>query len=161
MNSKTVNNDSIKAVNYKVLKITSTAFTDGGAIPSKYTCDGGNISPALDIGGIPENTKCLAVIVDDPDAPIRPWVHWLAWDIHTTRHIKEGRMMEAEGRNDFGENKYSGPCPPSGIHHYYFKVYALDTLLNLPVNTSKTELEKAMSEHILAFGELIGTYNRQ
>ena len=151
----------MKAVNFKPLKITSTAFAEGSVIPAKYTCDGENVSPPIDVGSIPEQTKCLAVIVDDPDAPIRPWLHWMAWDIQTTKHIKEGRIMEAEGKYDFGENKYSGPCPISGIHKYYFKVYALDAVLNLPVDTTKKELEKAMSEHILGFGELTGVYKRK
>ena len=149
-----------KAVDYKELNITSTAFKDGEMIPVKYTCDGKNISPPLDIKNIPEEAKSLALIVDDPDAPINTWVHWIAWNIPVTHHLREDEVHGTEGINDFQQYHYGGPCPPSGTHRYFFKVYALDDLLELPPDTKKLQLEKAMSEHIIAFGELIGLYKR-
>jgi len=151
-------NEATKAIDYKRLQVSSSEFAEGGLIPLKYTCDGKNISPPLDIKGIPEETKSLVIIVDDPDAPFRPWVHWLAWNIPPAKHLKEGRPMETEGLNDMQKNEYCGPCPLSGTHCYFFKVYALDTLLNLPAATSKNQLEKAISEHIIGFGELTGIY---
>ena len=150
-----------KSVDYKLLEISSTVFKDGEWIPSRFTCDGANINPPLDIKNIPANAKCLAVIVDDPDAPIAPWIHWIIWNINITKHIKENEVHGCEGLNDFQQFHYSGPCPPPfGIHHYHFKVYALNSILELPDNTKKNELEKAMSEHIVAFGELVGLYKR-
>lgn len=149
-----------KAIDYKQLNISSIAFKADEMIPSKYTCDGVNINPPLDIKHIPEKAKCLALIVDDPDAPIGVWVHWVVWNIPVTHHIKENEVHGTEGINDFQQQHYGGPCPPSGTHRYFFKVYALDALLDLPANTKKLQLEKAMSEHIIAFGELIGLYIR-
>lgn len=161
MNSATINTDATKAVDYKLLKVSSTTFGQGQFIPEKYTCDGANINPPLDIENIPEAAKCLALIVDDPDAPAGVWVHWLVWNMPVTHHIKEHEVHGTQGISDFREHHYKGPCPPpSRIHRYFFKVYALDALLNLPVNTGKKRLEKAMSGHILAFGELIGLYQK-
>lgn len=150
-----------KAVDYKVLKVNSPAFKNEGMIPAEYTCDGRNVNPPLDILDIPKQTKCLAIIVEDPDAPIRPWTHWLVWNIPITHHIKENRVNGIEGINDFQEYTYGGPCPPSGTHRYFFKVYALDEQLELPRNTSKIQLEKAMSAHIIGFGETIGLYHKK
>jgi Raf kinase inhibitor-like YbhB/YbcL family protein len=150
-----------KAVDYKVLKISSTAFNDGSMIPIKYTCDGINVNPPLDIRSIPLEAKSLALIVDDPDAPINTWVHWIAWNIPVTHHLEEDEVHGTEGINDFQQYHYGGPCPPSGTHRYFFKVYALDDILELPPDTKKLQLEKAMSEHIIAFGELIGLYKRK
>jgi Raf kinase inhibitor-like YbhB/YbcL family protein len=149
-----------KAIDYKQLDISSTAFKIGEMIPARYTCDGANINPPLDIKDIPEEAKCLALIADDPDAPIGTWVHWVVWNIPVTHHIKEGKIHGTEGINDFQKHHYGGPCPPSGTHRYFFKVYALDALLDLPATAKKLQLEKAMSEHIIAFGELIGLYKR-
>ncbi len=149
-----------KAVDYKKLTISSSAFGDGGMIPAAYTCAGENINPPLDIGGVPETAKCLVIIMEDPDAPAGTWVHWLVWNIPVTHHIKEGHVPGKEGINDFQKHKYGGPCPPSGTHRYFFKIYALDATLDLPGNTQKRQLEKAMSEHIIGFGELIGLYKR-
>jgi Raf kinase inhibitor-like YbhB/YbcL family protein len=156
-----IHTEPTKAVNYKELRISSTAFNNGKIIPLKYTCDGININPPLDIEHIPEPTKCLALIVDDPDAPSGIWVHWLVWNIPVTHHLKENEVHGMEGINDFKQHHYGGPCPPSGTHRYFFKVYALDALLNLHLNADKLQLEKAMSEHIIAFGELIGVYKRK
>jgi Raf kinase inhibitor-like YbhB/YbcL family protein len=149
-----------KAIDYKKMDISSTAFKDGEMIPAKYTCDGINVNPPLDIKDIPEQTKCLVLIADDPDAPIDTWVHWLVWNIPVTHHLKENAVHGVEGLNDFHQHRYGGPCPPSGTHRYFFKVYALDALLNLPAGTKKLQLEKVMSEHIIGFGELIGLYKR-
>jgi hypothetical protein len=155
-----IHTEPTKAVDYKQLKITSTAFNIEGMIPLQYTCDGININPPLDIEHIPEEAKCLVLIVDDPDAPNGTWVHWVVWNIPVTHHLKENEVHGTEGINDFKQDRYGGPCPPSGKHRYFFKVYALSALLDLPIHTNKVQLEKAMSEHIIAFGELIGLYKR-
>lgn len=149
-----------KAVDYKKLNISSPAFEDGGMIPALYTCEGKNINPPFEIGGIPEEAKCLAIIMDDPDAPAGTWVHWLVWNIPVTHHIRENHAPGMEGINDFQKPNYGGPCPPSGTHRYFIKIYALDALLDLPASSSKNLLEKAMSEHIIGFGELTGLYKR-
>ncbi|THU36079.1 YbhB/YbcL family Raf kinase inhibitor-like protein [Niastella caeni] len=143
------------------LHITSPEFEGNGFIPSRFTCDGANVSPPLDVHDIPNTAKSLALIVDDPDAPIRAWVHWLAWNIPVAQHIKEDTEFKDQGVNDFRQNKYGGPCPPYGVHRYHFKVYALDVLLELPADTSKTELEKAITGHVVAYGELVGKYKRK
>ena len=149
-----------KEIDYKLLKVSSSAFNDNELIPVKYTCDGANISPPLNVDHIPEEAKSLAIIVDDPDAPVGIWVHWVMWNIPVTHQVKENKAHGIQGINDFGKHKYQGPCPPGGIHRYFFKVYALDDIIELPVNTTKHQLEKAMSEHIIAFGELVGMYAR-
>lgn len=160
MNNPTVHTEATRAVDYRQLKVTSTAFESEEMIPSKYTCDGINISPPLDIEHIPEEAKCLVVIVDDPDAPNGTWIHWVVWNIPVTHHIRENEIHGTEGVNDFEQHKYGGPCPPVGTHRYFYKVYALNALLDLSANTRKPQLEKAMSEHIIAFGELVGLYQR-
>ncbi|MDO6430352.1 YbhB/YbcL family Raf kinase inhibitor-like protein [Flavitalea sp. BT771] len=147
-------------VSYYTMKISSEAVDEKGFILPQYTCSGANISPPLDIAGIPEGTRSLAIIVDDPDAPGGDWVHWVAWNIPVTRHIKEARQMEEQGVNDFRQNRYDGPCPPHGIHHYHFKVYSLDCRLSLTEKTTKKVLDQAMQGHILGFGELIALYRR-
>lgn len=154
------NEEATKAIEYKTLKVSSNAFGDNAMIPAKYTCDGINISPPLDIENIPEEAKSLVLIVDDPDAPSKTWVHWIVWNIPVTHHIKENEVHGVEGINDFNKHNYGGPCPPSGIHRYFFKVYALNDLLELPKSADKIELEKAMSERIIGFGELVGLYKK-
>jgi Raf kinase inhibitor-like YbhB/YbcL family protein len=153
--------EATTAIDYKHLKITSTAFTYEGNIPEKYTCDGKNISPPIEIENIPEEAKCLVLIVDDLDAPVATWVHWLVWNIPVTHHIGENEVHGITGLNDFQQNHYGGPCPPSGTHRYFFKVYALKELLNLSPNSVKIQVKKAMSENIIAFGELVGLYKRK
>lgn len=143
------------------LHISSPDFDANGFIPSRFTCDGANINPPLDIADVPSNAKSLALIVDDPDAPIRAWVHWLAWNIPVVQHIQEDTLLREQGVNDFRQNRYGGPCPPYGVHRYFFKVYALDTQLSLPSDTSKNDLEKAMQGHVVAYGELVGKYKRR
>jgi Raf kinase inhibitor-like YbhB/YbcL family protein len=146
------------------LKITSTAFSHNGMIPAKYTCDGADMVPPLTIESVPENAKALALIVDDPDAPRDMWVHWVVWNIDPkTEEIAEGSVPHGaqQGMNDFRKLAYGGPCPPSGIHRYFFKLYALDTLLNLGKGATKADLEKSMKGRILAQAELIGQYRRK
>lgn len=146
---------------YKPLYISSSAFESNQAIPVKYTCEGKDLNPPIDIDGIPEKAHCLALIVDDPDAPGKTWVHWVVWNIPITHHIKENSVPGEQGWTDFGRNTWGGPCPPSGTHRYFFKVYALGTLLELSSKATKKDLEKAMGEHILAYGELVGVYKRK
>lgn len=143
----------------KTLEVSSKAFKSGGLIPEKYTCDGRNFNPPLDISGLPYDTKTLALIVDDPDAPVGTWVHWLVWNIPVSMHLKENKVHGIEGVNDFQQHHYAGPCPPSGTHRYYFKIYALDDELDLPASTNKLQFEKAMKDHILGYGELVGIYH--
>jgi Raf kinase inhibitor-like YbhB/YbcL family protein len=145
----------------KSLKITSDAFEPGGHIPSRYTCDGADVNPSLQIAGIPEKTKSLAIIVDDPDAPAGNWVHWVVWNIPVTNLILENSVPGNEGMSDFGKRHYGGPCPPSGEHRYFFKVYALDTELLLTSTSTKYDLENAITSHLLAKGELMGVYKRE
>ncbi len=152
--------ESIPKTDIRTLDISSAAFAGNTYIPSKYTCDGENTNPPLNIGNIPKETRSLALIVDDPDGPIRIWTHWIVWNIPPTKKIKEGNTIGLEGLNDFGQYNYGGPCPPSGIHHYHFKVYALDNVLDLKKSSAKHDLEKAISSHIIAFGELIGLYKK-
>lgn len=146
---------------YKLLRVTSTAFHENELIPVKYTCDGENVNPPLNIEGIPEEAKCMVIIVDDPDAPVHTWAHWLVWNIPVTHHVHENSIHGIQGLNDFLQHRYGGPCPPSGTHRYFFKIYALNDVLNLPPDTKKIQLEKAMSEHVIAFGETIGLYTRK
>ena len=153
--------EATSAVDYKVLKVSSTAFDHNGPIPVKYTCEGDDVNPPLDIEDIPEHARCLAIIVDDPDAPSGLWVHWVTWNIPVTHHLKENSAPGMQGINDFKKHRYNGPCPPSGTHRYFFKIYALNMTLDLPVSAGKPELERAMSDHIIAFGELTGFYSRK
>lgn len=143
------------------LKLTSPAFEEGGKIPEKYTCDGEDVSPPLKIGGAPENTESLALIVDDPDAPAGTWVHWVVWNIAPEiSEIKQGEVPGTQGINDFKKHDYGGPCPPSGEHRYFFKLYALDTKLDISENSQKGDLLNAMKGHILGKVELRGSYSR-
>lgn len=147
----------------EILTISSPAFSHGGAIPARYTCDGAHTSPPLVIGKIPPAALTLALIMDDPDAPMGTWVHWVVWNIPPgTGEITENGLPQgaSQGRNDWKRNSYGGPCPPSGTHRYYLRLYALDTQLHLLPSTTKSDLEQAMQGHILARGELMGTYRR-
>jgi hypothetical protein len=141
------------------LKVTSSAFPEGGKIPKKYTCDDSNVNPPMRIENLPQSARSVALIVDDPDAPGRTWTHWLVWNIDPRApEIREKSVPPnaVQGTNDFGSASYGGPCPPSGTHRYYFKAYALDTTLSLPSSTKKAALEKAMAGHIVAEGSLMG-----
>ena len=142
------------------LKVSSTAFVNNGIIPLKYTCDGDNVNPPLHITNIPEKTKSLVLIVDDLDAPMKTWLHWLVWDIEPSGRIEEDSVPGIEGSNDFRRNSYGGPCPPSGTHRYFFKMYAVDTKLGLKSGASLEDVEQGMKGHIIAQGQLMGKYSR-
>jgi Raf kinase inhibitor-like YbhB/YbcL family protein len=145
----------------KELIVTSPVFRDNSQIPSKYTCDGININPPLEIQGIPEGTISMVLIIDDPDAPMGTWDHWIVWNIQPKGKIEEASVPGTEGINGFRKHSYGGPCPPSGTHRYFFKVYALDTKLNISSNSRKSDVEKAMKDHVLTKGQLIGLYSRR
>jgi Raf kinase inhibitor-like YbhB/YbcL family protein len=151
------------------IKVTSSAFGEGGMIPAEYTADGRNISPPLAWTGGPEGTKSFALINDDPDAPMGTWVHWVLYNIGPdVTSLNENVLPEEtlpngaiQGTTDFGRIGYGGPAPPSGTHRYYFKVYALDTILDLPTGATKRQVEAAIDGHVLAEGQLMGKYSRR
>jgi hypothetical protein len=145
------------------MKITSSAFQEGGNIPSKFTCDGGDTSPPLQIAEVPSGAKSLALVVDDPDAPSGLFTHWMVWNIPAQANtIAQGSAPKGvHGTNDFGKSGYGGPCPPSGMHRYYFKIFALDRELDLPPGTKRSQLDAAMKGHVVAQGELMGRYSRK
>ena len=151
------------------ITVKSTACRDGDMIPSRYTCDGENVSPELSWSDVPENTVSLALICDDPDAPAGTWVHWLLFNIPPDLrelpedagafpHVSEGMN---QGRTDYLKSGYGGPCPPSGAHRYFFKLYALDCKLNLDNTATKKKLVAEMKGHVLAQGQLMGRYKRK
>ena len=150
------------------LEITSSAFSEGEMIPTGYTCDGPDVSPDLAWTGVPETTQSLALICDDPDAPMGTWVHWVLFNIPPGARGLPGEISPdaalengaRHGTNDFGRLGYGGPCPPGGTHRYFFKLYALDTELDLASGITKAQLIEAMEGHILAEAQLMGTYNR-
>jgi Raf kinase inhibitor-like YbhB/YbcL family protein len=152
------------------LEVKSNAFGNGQSIPAKYSCIGKNISPDLSWGDPPAGTQSFALIVDDPDAPMGTWVHWVLYNIPADkRSLSEdlpisGKNVDPNaiyfGRNSSGNTRYDGPCPPGGTHRYYFKLYALDSIINLLPGATKDELLKAMQGHILAQGELMGTFSK-
>ena len=144
------------------LVLTSPAFLHQGIIPVDYTCDGEDINPPLEISGVPREAKSLVLIVDDPDAPAGDWVHWLVWNIPAqTTLIEEDSVPDGvQGTTDFNRALWGGPCPPKGVHRYFFKLYALDSLLDLASEERKAELEDAMEGHILDEAILIGKYSR-
>lgn len=147
----------------KAMKISSSAFADKGSISEKYTCNGQNVSPPLSFSEVPQEAKSLALIVEDPDAPAGTFNHWLVWNINPqTKEISEGQPpQEAKvGNNDFGVNAYGGPCPPSGVHKYRFRLYALDSTPEIPQNSKQSDLEKSMDGHILEEALLTGLYQR-
>jgi Raf kinase inhibitor-like YbhB/YbcL family protein len=143
--------------------LESNAFEHAQAIPSRYSCEGEDVSPPLRWSNVPEGTRSLALIVDDPDAPGGVFTHWLAWGLDPAAEgLGEGEAAPREGRNDFGTSGYRGPCPPPGHgrHHYVFRVYGLDTQLELSAGAAKAELEQAIEGHVLTTAELVGTYER-
>jgi Raf kinase inhibitor-like YbhB/YbcL family protein len=153
------------------ISLTSSAFGEGAPIPEEYTCQGKDVSPPLKWSGVPAETKSLALIMDDPDAPMGTWVHWVLYDLAPSmtelpeglsakEHIAAGSGKE--GVNDFKRPGYGGPCPPAGKpHRYFFKLYALDTTLDLKPSAKKKDLERAMEKHILGQGQLMATYKRK
>ena len=138
------------------IKVFSSAFESNGTIPRKYTCNGENINPPLEFEGIPEEAESLVLILDDPDAPMKTFTHWIVWNIEPVAKIEEDSVPGIEGINDFRKIGYGGPCPPSGTHRYFFRVYALDRQLELKAGASRKELENEMMGHIIAEGELMG-----
>jgi len=143
------------------MKITSPAFNHNGHIPLKYTCEGQDFNPELDLSDIPEGAKSLTLIMDDPDAPMGVWVHWVVFNMPIIQRIEENSVPGKSGITNSGKKEYHGPCPPSGTHRYFFKVYALDAELKLEEGISKGQLEKAMQGHILDKAELVGLYKRR
>jgi Raf kinase inhibitor-like YbhB/YbcL family protein len=150
------------------MRLFSPAFSEGETIPAKYTCDGENMSPALEWADVPEGTRTFALILDDPDAPSGLFLHWLIWNIPgTEKGMADGVGEEdgtasggLQGRNGFGKLGYGGPCPPGGTHRYYFHLFALDTDLDAPPGSTRERIERAMQGHVLATAELMGRYTR-
>ncbi len=151
------------------IKVTSSAFQDGGMIPAKYTCDGQDVSPPLEWQEVPEGSKSLALINDDPDAPMGTWVHWVMYDIpletgELPENVPLNKVLPSgakQGITDFRRIGYGGPCPPSGTHRYFFKIYALDMVPDLDAGATKKQLLEAMEGHIIAEGQLVGKYKRR
>tara|TARA_Y100000310_G_scaffold323005_1_gene382816 strand:- start:51 stop:605 length:555 start_codon:yes stop_codon:yes gene_type:complete len=145
------------------MKLTSPSFENNNEIPSEFTCDGPNILPELNIAETPENTKSLALIMDDPDAPGGTWIHWVVFNIPPETKViqKNTEPRGIQGTTSFGRLEYGGPCPPSGTHRYFFKLYALDAALDLKEGSDKAALEQAMDGHIIESSELIGNYKRK
>ena len=147
----------------RLLKVSSSAFKDGGEIPSEFTCDGLDLSPPLSITDIPKETTTLSIIMDDPDAPMGTFTHWLVWNIspNKTQFTKGEEFDSVQGRTSFGAIGYGGPCPPSGTHRYFFRIYALDIKLDLKQGSNAKNLESAISGHVLAEATLMGRYSRK
>jgi len=148
--------------------LESSAFVDGGLVPQRYTCDGGDVSPPLEWHAVPPTARSLALVVDDPDAPRGTWVHWVVMDMPASAHgLPQGASGAlgwpgaVEGRNSWGNHRYGGPCPPSGTHRYFFKLFALDGPLGLGTDTTSNELSRAMQGHVVAEASLIGRYGRR
>ena len=148
------------------MSITSPDFENNSLIPKTFTCQGENVNPQLDFYNIPKDATSLVLIVDDPDAPMRTWVHWVVFNIPTEKQasislsrdsVPQGATL---GITSFGERGYGGPCPPSGTHRYFFKLYALDTKLDLDDSANKTDVESAMNGHVIASAQLIGLYKK-
>lgn len=145
------------------MELTSSAFENGGAIPRKYTCQGNQVSPPLQITGLPEGTVSLVLLVDDPDAvPVagKVWDHWVVWNIPPTTTIGEGQVPGTQGTSTGGTLGYEGPCPPDRQHTYSFRVYALDAELSLDEGSAKSQVERATDGHVLGHAELTGTYEK-
>ena len=151
------------------MELTSTAFAEGSPIPAKYTCDGKDLSPPLTWSGVPAEAKSLVLLADDPDAPVGTWTHWVLFDLppnvsELAEDLAKGQYASGgakQGLNDFKRLGYGGPCPPPGKpHRYFFKLYALNVMLDLKPGASKKDVERAMDKHILAKGQLMGTYKR-
>lgn len=146
------------------MNISSPAFVHQQKIPSQYTCSGDNISPPLQFGNVPQEAKSLVLIVDDPDAPSGTWAHWVVYNIAPNiSEVRENSIPDngIEATTSFGNTGYGGPCPPSGEHRYFFKLYAINTLLNLPEDANKQIVEEAMQGHIVGQAELIGLYSKE
>ncbi len=145
------------------MQIKSKAFKNNGNIPKKYTCDGEDINPPLEFVDVPKDAVSLALVADDPDAPSKTWIHWIVWNINPeTKEIAENEKLEkaVEGVTDFGKPGYGGPCPPSGSHRYFFRIYALDTKLNLDPSSDINQLQPEIDNHTIAKAELMARYSR-
>lgn len=159
---RTVNTDNY-VINTDNMQIQIAEFQDGAAIPSEYSCKGQNIAPLIAVNGVPEDAKSLVLIMDDPDAPVGRWFHWLIWNLPIDiRVIDRDALPQSAviGKNSSGNNTYDGPCPPYGTHRYYFKLYALNTVLELDNNTEGLDLEKKLEGHIISRAQYMGTYSR-
>jgi Raf kinase inhibitor-like YbhB/YbcL family protein len=142
------------------IQLKSPVFSSMGKIPVKYTSDGPNISPPLTLDKIPSATRTLVLLVEDPNAPVDTWVHWLVWNIAPTTKINEGTIPGTQGLNSFMQHHYKGPCPPTETRNYFFKVYAIDKVLPLSERSTKYDVMKAMKDHVVGYGELQGNYTR-
>ncbi|NQT32953.1 MAG: YbhB/YbcL family Raf kinase inhibitor-like protein [Candidatus Omnitrophica bacterium] len=142
------------------MKLTSPDFKNNEHIPSEFTCQGEDVNPGLIIEDIPASAVSLALVVDDPDAPMGNWDHWIVFDMPLLGRVERDSVPGRQGVNDFGRLNYGGPCPPSGTHRYFFKLYALDAGLGLEEGIAKGALEKAMEPHILEVAELVGLYKK-
>jgi Raf kinase inhibitor-like YbhB/YbcL family protein len=154
----------LKLPEEKTMELSSSVFANNGPIPQRFTCDGENINPPLQITQVAEGARTLVLLVDDPDAPMGVWDHWVVWNIDPqTETVAENSLPTdaVQGTNSSNSRKYIGPCPPSGIHHYHFKLYALDTDLNLDPSSRKADVESAMEGHVMDWTELIGTYQHR
>lgn len=162
--TKTFDDIQSKQINNPSMQIISSAFGDNQTIPVKYTCDGDGVNPPLEFKDVPPGAQTLALIMDDPDAPMGIWVHWVLWNIppQTNTVFEDSQKFGTvvQGKTSSGQNNYGGPCPPSGTHRYFFKLYALDSKLAIPSYSGSLDLEKAMQGHILAQAQLIGLYSR-
>jgi Raf kinase inhibitor-like YbhB/YbcL family protein len=146
------------------MKLSSSGFQDGGTIPQKFSKNGQNVSPELRIAGTPADARSLAIVVDDPDAPVGLFTHWLVWNIDPkTTAVAEGAVPKGalQGKNDFGDLGYGGPQPPSGTHRYFFKIFALDKMLELKPGAKRKEFDAAIKGHVMAQGQLMGKYSKQ
>jgi Raf kinase inhibitor-like YbhB/YbcL family protein len=143
------------------LEISSSEFRHQEHIPNRYTCEGDGINPPLAIQNIPEKAKSIVLIMEDPDAPGKIFDHWLVWNIPPKETIEEDSIPGKVGKNSRGKTGYTAPCPPSGTHRYFFKMYALDALLHLEDGADKKTITEALGDHVLAYGELIGLYKKQ
>ena len=154
----------VKLETPRIMKIISPVFANNAHLPAKYTCDGENINPPLQIGAVPAGTQSLVLIVDDPDAPGGTFLHWLVWNISPDIAVIEENSLPAgsvQGKNNFGKNNYGGPCPPSGTHRFFFKVYALNKKLALPAGSSLKQVQAAIQGYILDEAEIVGLYQRK
>lgn len=150
----------VEVRNVSALIVKCPDFANNARIPDEYTCMGADSSPEILVEGIPKDTKSLVLVVDDPDAPRGTWDHWIVFNIKPTSRIPKESVPGVQGRNSWGRTDYGGPCPPSGTHRYFFKVYALDMVLPLTEGASKSDVMQAMKGHILASGQLIGLYSK-
>jgi Raf kinase inhibitor-like YbhB/YbcL family protein len=157
MRSKSLNMET----KTKKILVDSPAFSHNGHIPMQYTCEGENFNPAIEISDLPGDTVSVAIILEDPDVPSGVFTHWLLWNLPAEEHITEKTSLGVSGINDFGKTGYGGPCPPSGTHRYYFKIYALDKELTLAGGENKKSLLEHMDGHIIAVGELVGRYRKR